>query len=101
VYKNSLFSTIALILLAGCNVAAFIHYLVIVENPRTLPKEKVLLTFAVYFISEGFIVPAIVILSVENLRNFLKIKITKIWEKMKNVFAHSFICSTAKVEPLV
>ena len=99
--KKIFFSTIALILLAGCNIAAFIHYLFIVEAPKITPRETVLLTFAVYFFCEGFIVPVTIILSVENLRNYLKIKMVAAWKKMKSIIGFNCVIPTAKIEPIV
>ena len=99
--RKSLVSIIVLVLLAGCTVAAFIHYLFIVETPEASQNESSLLTFAFYFLLEGFLAPTTVILSVENLRNYLMSNITEIWNKFQNVFACSCKIPSAEVVPIV
>ena len=69
--------------------------------PEASQNESSLLTFAFYFLLEGFLAPTTVILSVENLRNYLMSNITEIWNKFQNVFACSCKIPSAEVVPIV
>jgi dipeptide/tripeptide permease len=99
-----LFSTFCLILIEAFTAFAFFHFIFMgdtVKKEKNPKKFNFLSVYMIYLYCLGFVIPSIIILSVDNMRKYVHKSITNFWTNIK-LFDQRFLKrQRRKVEPNV